>query len=567
MQQFVNSFSSLWCVLARRGSIHYRLAAMLGAVIALTGNVHAEVRTIDGDGNNLLNGQWGMAGTQLVRLGDAHYGDGISSLGGVTRPNARTISNTILDQPSSIPNARGLSDFVWQWGQFLDHDISLTPTNRSESMFIGGLDPDDPLLPGIPMSRSIFDPATGDSVANPRQQVNVNTSFIDASMVYGSDYIRAHTLRTFSGGKLIMGPGNMLPKNTFGLPNANDVGADEESLYLAGDVRANEQPGLIGMHTLFSREHNRLADELASANPAWDDETIYQHARRHVAAQVQVITYNEFLPALLGDNSPTLADAAYDEQIDAGILNEFSAAIFRFGHSLVPTQLRRVQNNGMPSAQGDISLRDGFFNPTLVADDTDMNEILKGLATQPMQELDAKIVDDLRNMLFGPPGGGGLDLATLNIVRGRDHGLPDYNTVRTLLGLTPLTSFDEITSDTQLAQDLEGLYGSIADVDTWVGVLAEDHLPGTTAGETLTAGLLLQFTNLRDGDRFFFEFDDELSDAEKSLLRSTTLADVIMRNTGITNLQSNVFVAVPEPATLTLILLLMAATFLILRRR
>jgi hypothetical protein len=372
-------------------------------------------------------------------------------------------------------------------------------------------------------------------------------------MVYGSDNVRAAALRSFTGGKLLTGPNDMLPKNTFGLPNANDLHADPVTLYLAGDVRANEQPALTAMHTLFVREHNRLADALADANPSWDDETIYQYARRLVGAEVQVITYNEFLPALLGPYAPSMHGPRYDDTMDAGLMNEFSTALFRFGHSMISPTLARVQDDGSPAPEGGISLREAFFNPDLMSEPEDLDMVLKGLASQRAQELDQKIIDDLRNNLFGPPGAGGLDLASLNINRGRDHGLPDYNTVRELLGLTRVGSFSEISSDADTAAGLEEVYDSVDDIDAWVGILSEDHLPGASAGETLAAGLFLQFTKLRDGDRFYFQYDPELLPEDQAWLMEWTLADVILHNTGITNLQPNVFFTIPEPTTLVLV--------------
>src|SRR5439155_18013662 len=118
----------------------------------------------------------------------------------------------------------------------------------------------------------------------PRQQVNTVTAWVDGSIVYGSDATRAAALRTLSGGKLSTSNDNLnlLPSNTAGLANANDTHqTPDDQLFLAGDVRANENIELTSLHVLFVREHNRIAADIASNNPGLSDESIYQQARQH----------------------------------------------------------------------------------------------------------------------------------------------------------------------------------------------------------------------------------------------------------------------------------------------
>ena len=82
------------------------------------------VRSIDGSNNNLSDPDMNAIETQLVRIADAEYADGISALAGANRPNPRSISNSVLAQNVSTQTANLASDFLWQWGQFLDHDIN-----------------------------------------------------------------------------------------------------------------------------------------------------------------------------------------------------------------------------------------------------------------------------------------------------------------------------------------------------------------------------------------------------------------------------------------------------------
>src|SRR5258706_13260256 len=271
----------------------------------------ADIAALNGTGNNLAHPDWGSAGADLLRKALAAYTDSISTPAGTTRPSARAVSNAVAASSGDILNDRNLSAMTYAWGQFLDHDIDLTPggtTNDPFNVLVPTGDPSfDPLSTGtqvIPLNRSLYDPATGTSSANPRQQVNVITAFIDGSVVYGSDATRAAALRTFIGGKLKTGDGNLLPLNSGLLANANDAHISPDAqLFLAGDVRANENIELTALQTLFVREHNRLAAQYAQADPTLSDEQLYQKARAYVIGEIESITYNEFLPALLGQNA------------------------------------------------------------------------------------------------------------------------------------------------------------------------------------------------------------------------------------------------------------------------
>ncbi|MDX1581723.1 MAG: peroxidase family protein, partial [Alphaproteobacteria bacterium] len=244
-------------------------------------------RTFDGTGNNLLQPELGAAGESLIRFFPADYDDG-SSMSGGDRPNPREISNAIGDQTMDMPSTRGLSAAFWSFGQLLAHDITLVPqsTDPDElaNILVAG-DDFDGLIDAIPFRRSIFDPATGTDAGNPRQQVNEITAFIDASFVYGSDDELAGLLRANDGsGRLITGPGNMLPTN--GQLDIDDDPAND-ILFVAGDPRANEQLALAAMHTIFLREHNRLADYIRQTQPGLSDDEIFQSARTILAAEMQ----------------------------------------------------------------------------------------------------------------------------------------------------------------------------------------------------------------------------------------------------------------------------------------
>ena len=499
-----------------------------------------EVRTIDGTGNNLADASIGSVNVELLRLASSDYADALDAMAGADRASAREISNSVHDQDGDLLNTGGRSDFLWLWGQFIDHDLDLTEPHE----------PFEAAPIAVPAGDAHFDPqgsgtatidfnrsgATHESGV--REQLNEITAWIDGSMVYGSDAVRAAALRSFESGRLevtSLPTGDVLPTNVDGLPNA---GGTEDTLFLAGDVRANENVYLTAMHTLWVREHNRVADEIAAADPMLDDEAIYQQARRVVVGQIQAVTYNEWLPALVGTDALDRY-RGYDASIDASIANEFSTAAFRLGHSLLPSTLQTVDVEGVAT---DLELRDAFFRPDRFLQ-IGLDDLLRGAAAGTASALDAFIVDDLRNFLFGQPGSGGFDLASLNIQRGRDHGLASYNDTREALGLARARDFADVSSDGDVQRRLAAVYDSVDDIDLWTGGLAEDavgkNAAGSLLGETFHTIVVDQFRRLRDGDRFWYEKDFSKGEADR--IGATRLADVINRNT-TAELRGNVFV-------------------------
>ncbi|MEM7306635.1 MAG: peroxidase family protein [Planctomycetota bacterium] len=488
-----------------------------------------EFRTIDGSGNNPHHPDWGAAETVMRRMAQAAYADDAHAPAGSDRPSARAVSNGVVAQSDSIPNAVGASDFLWVWGQFLDHDLDETPVADPAEPFdiqVPAGDPwFDPTGAGgvlIPLDRSSYD-----EIGGVRQQVNLITAYIDASNVYGSEEERAHELRTLDGtGRLKTSPGDLLPFNVNGFPNAPT--AHDPSFFLAGDIRANEQVVLIAMHTVFVREHNAWAQWLFDVS-ALDGEAIYQIARAIVAAEMQAITYREFLPVLLGDGALGPYQG-YRDELDPAIANEFAAAGYRMGHTMLSPQLLRVLANGSVHSDGHLALADAFFNPEELSS-VGLEPYLRGLTYQRAQEVDPYLIDDVRNFLFGPPGAGGFDLAALNVQRGRDHGLPSYVALRKELVGGPVKSFAHVSSDPEVQDRLAATYDDVKDVDAWVGLLSEDHAPGAMVGPTLRELLRDQFRRTRDADRFWYEA--YLPAELVAVVEAQTLAKVLRRNTDL----------------------------------
>src|SRR5688572_16264736 len=184
-----------------------------------------------------------------------------------------------------------------------------------------------------------------------------------------------------------------------------------------------------------------------------------------------------------------------------------------------------------------------FWNPSLVAD-YGIDIFIKGASSHDQYETDTRINDVLRNFLSGNPNDPvrfGIDLGSLNIQRGRDHGLPDYNTARRFYTGSAALSFRDISPVDSIARALKNLYGDIDNVDLWIGILSEQHLLNKSVGRTLHAMLKAQFEKLRDGDYYFYLNDPFLPNYIRNQIRNTTFADVIKRNTSLTNILPNAF--------------------------
>jgi len=512
-------------------------------------------RTINGEYNHETNRRQGAAHTALIRYAGDGFVDGQSIPAGPNRPNPRTISNTLFAQEGLLNDPVGLSDYTWVFGQFIDHDLSLTEGSQEVMPIrVPAGDPAfDPFFFGsvvIPFSRNPHRPGTGFGVGNPRNYNNDITAYLDGSGVYGSDLGRANWLRTFTDGRLKVSSGDLLPYNTMdgevdgaldpAAPHmADDVGASPVH-FVAGDVRANENPLLLSFHTLFVREHNRQCERLKTEHPDWTDEQLYQHARKRVGGLIQSIVYNEWLPAM---GVPVADYPGYDPGVNPQLGNAFTAAAFRVGHTLLNGNIRRLDANGRVLEEGNMTLRDAFFNTTVLAE-TGLDPFLRGMAEQTQQRMDSRVVDDVRNFLFGPPGAGGLDLAAINIMRGRERGLPSYNNIRRAYGLSTHFNFDEINPDFEVYNTLEELYeGDIEEVDPWVAMLAERPMSGSIFGPTIRKIMEKQFSDLRAGDRFFFANDPVLTGEEKDRINNTTFRNLIQRNSDIDLMQDNVFEA------------------------
>jgi len=482
-------------------------------VPAPTCNPNMQFRTFDGSCNNLKEPNMGRTGTPYQRILLPDYAKGSldlprkSSAGNVELPSARIVSNAL-----SVGDSKEDSDntiLVMQMGQFIDHDITHTPNHAIQCCGRNGAFPrtfdaekcapirmfsNDPFWQKkgkktcMNFARSLSSPGLKCELST-REQLNQITHWIDGSNIYGSTVEEAMYLRSTRGKLKISAQRGGLNSN---LPSCQgevkgkvtgcDVcGSKKNDCFFAGDFRVNEQLNLIVLHTLFMREHNRIAIQLATINPRWSDDKIYQEARRINIAEYQHIIFKEWLPIIIGNTfmksyglfpRESGFSTDYSDNFDTRINNEFAGAAFRFGHSMVPSNFRSVSRQRSETLQ----MSQQFFSPDELKSPGFLDGLVRGMTKQGGQLWDNKFVEDLRNHLFeSRPGRGGLDLVAVNIQRGRDHGLPGYNMYREICTGSRAKDWADLrkSMEPRHIEKLKEVYRNVDDIDLYVGGFLE----------------------------------------------------------------------------------------------
>lgn len=487
-------------------------------------------RRVDGICNNVNAGRRLRGSTghlQLRRLEDSFSGGNVLFGSG-----PREISDSIGDSSGDIPNNFGGSTLMVFMGQFIDHDFTVIHMDFEVTTTIPGSG--DVADFDFPHSEKI----AGDGYAP--YLLNDETAYLDLTQVYSGDLITESHLRSFSGGELL--------SQYFGdeefLPYVTTVDTDDFAIeiamstldysFAAGDTRTNENVVLLSIHTLFMREHNRLAREFADEDPDLTDEELYQLAKKWNIAQYQNIVFNEFFPGWLGETLPDYD--SYDDEETPDIDIAFSTSAFRFGHTVLANVVRRIDSDNVDSS---FVLGEAFFRPQLVLEDGGVDSFLKGAFTQCHERFDTRVVDGIRNMLFedipGADSSPALDLLAFNIARGRDHDLPSYTSLREFFGLSVPETFDEVTDgDDCITEILEELYDDVADCDPIICSWAEPATHGNL-GDLHYEQFLDQFSRLRNADRFYFENTavggPGFTADEIDTIEDTFMHDILHRNT------------------------------------
>jgi len=318
------------------------------------------------------------------------------------------------------------------------------------------------------------------------------------------------------------------------------VSGDDPNLqFFSGDSRNLEHIGLTSLQVLFLREHNRIAEGLNERHSDWDDEQIFQRAKKIVQAEIQAITYNEYLPSIgiiLEDYS------GYNSTINPHLSNEFILlAAISTGSQMADGWLQFDEGLN-ESTGGHLELRDGFWTSSALIEAGGIDTTIRGAAYDTQREMDLAVIPSLRNLMSGAMWGGWMDDCAMDIQRGRDRGLTNYNSLREGLGLERVTIWSDITSNVDSQEKLASVYSDVDSVDAYIGVMAEDRLESSIYGETQQLLVLDQFQRVRDGDRFWYENDAELNSLIDEF-NSLRLSDIILRNTEIESIQCDVFFA------------------------
>lgn len=528
----------------------------------------SNVRSIDGTCNNVNNPLWGSSGQFFLEP------EGWETWN-IQTPNIRNISNYVFsdgqtkrDQNYTLqdrkavfnPDPRNRNQFMVAFAQFLSHDLGLNPTNFDRTNAFHNykvqiLDPTDPLFqPELPTNKTGILSLDSSGQVQPNGQFlsfNNNTAFLDLSTVYGSYPAVNALLRSGVNGRLKTDPTGMnLPfDTTVGVPS--ECGGFRPGVSAAGDLRADENVVITTVHTLFMREHNRLANNFQSANPSWTDEQVYQAARTQNIAQYQNIVFYEFLPLLLGPVVRRLGEyRGYDNRVNPGMDDHFSGAAFRLPHDMVALPVLVLDQNcngyvppSSPALQEQNNCIPLFFRAV------GLEACLRGALNQHAEAVDHHFANGLRSVfLQATTVGGNLDIESSNIFRGREHQLRNFNYLkeyytgrsyyddhRCTPGATvdPIACWNLHTSNATLAVILQSIYGKLDRMDAYVGLATEDMSEPSYFQPVATEIIMEQFGRTRDGDRFWFENRDLYSRSWIHDMKQVTIADIITRNTNV----------------------------------
>uniref|UniRef100_T1KCF3 NAD(P)H oxidase (H2O2-forming) n=1 Tax=Tetranychus urticae TaxID=32264 RepID=T1KCF3_TETUR len=510
-------------------------------------------QSYDGWYNNKDKPNLGSTGSSLSRLTSARYQDGVGKPLISDLPNPFHLSSLLsTNDNENIVNRLGKNALLVFFGEHVTNEIVDTRIQSScpPEYFDVEIPSDHEFKRKLgrsfmPFIRGKYSQETGKSVNNPRKMISDATPYIDGGTIYGRSKMVTDQLRSFESGRLRsdISNKNFPAKNRNGLPNDNEPiyqnntnSAHMESVkrfYATGDYHANENPFLLAINIMWFRWHNLIADKLRKNNRHWDDEKIFNTARKWVIASQQQVIINEWLPIWTGKSLTKYN--GYKKSVDPSVSHLFSGSAMRYGHVLVPPtvklwfdvcdqsynvnkrKLRQIKRKNNPLYNtSPVKLCNSFFSSFNLTEKSYKSFFLSLTVTSSRPD-GASISKNLRRRTYGPIDFTRRDLASVNIQRGRDFGLPDYLSTRSLFNLPVYGDMYSINSNlwnssTTNFHKISTLYKNVNDIDVYFGGLMESNANGI--GETFREIINEQFTRIRDSDYFWYQnrenklFDD-----------------------------------------------------------
>ncbi|XP_028982628.1 peroxidasin homolog [Diachasma alloeum] len=519
--------------------------------------VNLKYRTHSGKCNNPVHPNWGAGLEAYGRALPPEYQDGVS-LPKTMFPSARQVSTTVH---SGGHDARHpfLMAMTPLFGQFVAHDLAHTPKielNGGERLKCCEVEfeyfhPECfPIRADAPVgcmeyARSAIHPGNGQGCKlGPRQQMNQATSYLDLSPIYGSSEETARSLRSGKGGLLNTQRRNLpMPSK-----NSENCRSDSKALpcFYSGDSRINEHPGIALMHILFLREHNRVAEQLSELNPHWDDEKLYQEARRIVIAEMQHITYSEFLPAIMGESNLERFNlrpmklgyfTKYDSRVDGTVGNAAASAGLFFIAALTPKTLDLVDSS-TAAKSGERSLYSAFYAPQELYEAGAIDRLIAGATAGHSRKPYPPSLNEIfleRYFHDGKTADTAVDYVAQVIQEGRDHGLPSYTGWRAFCQLPEVKTFRDLegTMSKETIDRLQRVYRNVEDVDLVTGALSEVAAEDAVMGPTFLCLLGHTFRNARLGDRYWYEngkTPGAFAVGQLSEIRKSSMAKILCDN-------------------------------------
>jgi peroxidase len=517
--------------------------------------VDSRYSKFDGSCNNIRNPSWGETFTAFKRFLLPDYSDNVSEVRAPKSGNPLDFANsrqicTAVHQDQKKDDYKVTSFFV-AFGQVVIHDSMMFRSDRFDCCAKRSVNQLSEQCAATSLLKDYFyhslhkqtclgftrsQPAvTCGCRLGPRQQLNRQTAALDASFIYSQHPEEMNRLRSMMDGKLIVETGGNTDTLTLCKTGAtskgilkcidsdDDVQNTGEIVFdapvggckgLTGDNRVNTTPGLYVETLIFVRLHNWITDQLlaAATSTTPNDEQLFQEARRITIAIYQHIVYSEWLPAFIGSTYMKMYHlyplpmgrgyfTGYDPKEELGAYNVASAAALRVGHSMVHGIFSTVD----PSTNKwtNKPLKEVLEKPFTECVDA----VILGLLQQAAHKRGKSISDQLTNHLFQAEGMDfGADLCTININRGRDHGLPGYNKWRKWCGLSEIKTWNDAYKilDARVVDHYKNLYKHPDDIDLFSAGVSERVMEGVV-GPTFGCIVARQFRNYKIADRYWYE--------------------------------------------------------------